>query len=141
MWQKLLTALAILLLLMAAPQAQADDFTLTWILPTTWTDESPLDPLTDLVTSNMYCSHDGGLTYDAAVLIPIPGTELPMTLGTGDHQCAVTVIATNDTESDFSNMWLTTVLPPPNCAQDPSPSTCRPGRAHGLGKRQNDPDQ
>jgi hypothetical protein len=83
----------------------AGSFTLTWDAPSTYTDGSFLNPLTDLASYKIYYGISSHL-YSHSMTITNPGTSTvsrTLTLPSGTYYLAVTCIDTLGLESNYSN--------------------------------------
>lgn len=81
------------------------DATLSWAPPSTYTDNSPLDPATDLTEFRIYLNgalHQTSPNTATTAIVP----NLPF----GSNEFYVTAVATNGNESVMSNIAIRTVV-------------------------------
>jgi hypothetical protein len=85
--------------------------TLTWDAPTTYTDASPLDPLTGLSTYKIYYGTAPNM-YTQVVTIANPGTTTiteSLNLAGGTYYFVVTTVDISGAESNYSNEAIKTI--------------------------------
>jgi hypothetical protein len=85
--------------------------TLTWDAPTTNTDGSALNPVTDLTTYKVYYG-TASQTYTQVVTVTNPGTATiskTLNLSPGTYYFAVTTVNTSGQESNHSNEAIKTI--------------------------------
>jgi hypothetical protein len=79
--------------------------TLQWSAPTNWSDESPLNPATDLSLYKIYYGTSPG-AYTQSVNVVNPGTttvSFTMSMAPGTYYFVVTCLDTSGLESSYSD--------------------------------------
>ncbi len=101
---------ALILLLVATPVG-AHGFLFTWTDPTVRTDNTPLDPATELQAYRMRCegAENAERIVDRAATTALTGNQrqydwTDAVTASGLYDCKMTALDTGDRESDWSNV-------------------------------------